>query len=366
MGKVYITWKAVENFVDLVDKTVREKYPNVTGVYGIPRGGLILAVMLSHKLSVPLLMSPTEGCLIVDDICDSGESLLHYVKNSSSPDKPKYITATIAYKDNRLGIKPDIYSRVKGEDWICFPWEISLKQLLKQYPQDEIWLDIPQYEDRYIISTHSRIKGKVSQKVLSYDDNNVCLYAYKGDMGTRYKKCDLLAGTFLGLDFTNPYHNKVLFRDGDATNLTLSNLYIEDLSDLDNEEWHLIDTWKGHALNPWYYISSLGRVKVIARDIVANVKGNKMLKRYPGHILTATPDTDGYLNVELPDIEGNYHTAYIHRLVATFFLPKDVNDTEVNHIDGVKTNNKVSNLEWCTHQENMQHAIDSGFMSWQK
>lgn len=138
MGKVYITWKAVENFVDLVDKTVREKYPNVTGVYGIPRGGLILAVMLSHKLSVPLLMSPTEDCLIVDDICDSGESLLHYVKNSSSPNKPKYITATMVYKDNRLGIKPDMYSRVKGEDWIIFSWESSLAEVITAFKGEEI------------------------------------------------------------------------------------------------------------------------------------------------------------------------------------------------------------------------------------
>ena len=97
MGKVYVSWQAVDNFVDIVDNFIRNKHPDCTGVYGIPRGGLVFAVMLSHKLSIPMLMSPVPGCLIVDDICDSGESLLHYVKNSSSPDKPEYITATMFY-----------------------------------------------------------------------------------------------------------------------------------------------------------------------------------------------------------------------------------------------------------------------------
>lgn len=138
MGKVYVSWDAVENFVDIVDNFIRNEHPSCTGVYGIPRGGLVFAVMISHKLSIPMLMSPTPGCLIVDDICDSGESLLHYVKNSSSPDKPKYITATMFYKDNRLGIKPDIYWRTKGEDWVIFPHESSLKTAQTVFPDEEI------------------------------------------------------------------------------------------------------------------------------------------------------------------------------------------------------------------------------------
>jgi len=49
----------------------------------------------------------------------------------------------------------------------------------------------------------------------------------------------------------------------------------------------------------------------------------------------------------------------IHRLVAEMFLLKDASREEVNHIDGNKLNNHVSNLEWCTHLENMQHAFSS-------
>ena len=119
MAKVFVTWQDVEKFVTEVSAMPYE----FTGVYGIPRGGLIFAVMLSHKLHIPLLMSPIEGCLIVDDICDSGESLVHYVKDTSGGKEHNYIIATMFYKPNTLGIEPDLYMAMKYDDWIVFPWE---------------------------------------------------------------------------------------------------------------------------------------------------------------------------------------------------------------------------------------------------
>ena len=122
--KEYVTWQDVETFINSVAEDVDT---HITGVYGLPRGGLVLAVMFSHKLGVPMLMSPAPGCLIVDDICDSGESLLHYVKNTSGLplELKSYRVATMYYKPNRLEIKPDIYSKLKGDKWIVFPWEME-------------------------------------------------------------------------------------------------------------------------------------------------------------------------------------------------------------------------------------------------
>ena len=56
----------------------------------------------------------------------------------------------------------------------------------------------------------------------------------------------------------------------------------------------------------------------------------------------------------------------IHRLVAEAFCSGYKENLQVNHIDGVKTNNHHTNLEWCTHAENMKHAYDTGLIKSRK
>ena len=91
--KVYVSWKDLEDFADnLIDEMNRLNF-KPTGVYGIPRGGLILATLLSYKLDIPLLLNASKGCLIVDDIADSGRTLLHYTENDTQFNK--YFIATI-------------------------------------------------------------------------------------------------------------------------------------------------------------------------------------------------------------------------------------------------------------------------------
>ena len=79
----------------------------------------------------------------------------------------------------------------------------------------------------------------------------------------------------------------------------------------------------------------------------------------PG-LLTLTKQPKGYLYamIEFPD--GKKKNCRVHRLVAEYFLPNPDNLPCINHIDGDKTNNIVSNLEWCTYQQNMQHAVRIG------
>ena len=63
----------------------------------------------------------------------------------------------------------------------------------------------------------------------------------------------------------------------------------------------------------------------------------------------------GYERVKLSSVDGGIHNTTIHRLVAETFLRKPKNKNIVNHIDGVKNNNNVSNLEWTDHRGNMKH-----------
>lgn len=61
--------------------------------------------------------------------------------------------------------------------------------------------------------------------------------------------------------------------------------------------------------------------------------------------------------------DGVYVKKFVHRLVAETFIPTDLSyKIEVNHIDGDRINNSVENLEWVSHKENMEHALDIGLI----
>lgn len=86
-----------------------------------------------------------------------------------------------------------------------------------------------------------------------------------------------------------------------------------------------------------YYVSSDGRV----------LGANGLLKPVRGK--------DGYLRCNIAQ-DGKFRLWLVHRLVAEAFIPNPDSKAEVNHIDGDKTNNNVSNLEWVTREENIRHA----------
>jgi len=81
---------------------------------------------------------------------------------------------------------------------------------------------------------------------------------------------------------------------------------------------------------------------------------------YLNSYLKPCKDKKGYLVVYLSVNHTIKNTKKIHRLVAEYFIPNPENLPQVNHIDGDKTNNKVSNLEWCSNKQNNEHAINTG------
>lgn len=69
--------------------------------------------------------------------------------------------------------------------------------------------------------------------------------------------------------------------------------------------------------------------------------------------------SDGYWSIGLRS-NGISKSLKVHRLVAFAYIPNPLNRNEINHIDGNKKNNHVSNLEWSTRSENVKHAFDTG------
>ncbi|MBO5704727.1 MAG: NUMOD4 motif-containing HNH endonuclease [Alphaproteobacteria bacterium] len=92
-----------------------------------------------------------------------------------------------------------------------------------------------------------------------------------------------------------------------------------------------------------------GVYKVAQDGRVMNVQTNKLIKPWINKF--------GYYSVTLRK-NGRRKTTFVHRLIAQGFIPNPKNKTEVNHIDGNKKNNDISNLEWATPSENRVHSVN--------
>lgn len=119
------------------------------------------------------------------------------------------------------------------------------------------------------------------------------------------------------------------------------------------EIWKWIDRYEN-----MYQVSNLGRVRSVDRDVYCEVSPNKLQHIY-GKVLKQGTNHKGYPIVYLSK-DGKQKTITVHRLVALTFIENPLNLPQVNHIDGDKTNNNVSNLEWCDNSYNQIHAHKTG------
>lgn len=106
-----------------------------------------------------------------------------------------------------------------------------------------------------------------------------------------------------------------------------------------------------------HMISNLGRVKSLPRKCRTKGGGQRSV---PGRIMKTSRASNGYPTVQLK-YRGKTHL--VHRLVAEAFIPRPDWATQVNHIDGDKSNNTASNLEWTTQSLNQLHAYERGLQA---
>ena len=113
MKKVFLNWDDIEGLVDILSKNIEtDKYK---GLFGVPRGGLIPAVMISHRTGLKLVDKISDKILVVDDILDTGETLKN-IKNDivCLHKKPQTITEPIVYSE-----------LIDNDFWIVYPWELD-------------------------------------------------------------------------------------------------------------------------------------------------------------------------------------------------------------------------------------------------
>lgn len=122
------------------------------------------------------------------------------------------------------------------------------------------------------------------------------------------------------------------------------------------EIWKDVENFEGY-----YQVSNTGRVRSLTRTIATS---GGHLTTYKGRELKLKTDKYGYSVAFISKrTEGIRKSVTVHRLVATAFLKMVDGKDSVNHIDGNKKNNNVSNLEWVTCKENTQHAIKNGLIN---
>ena len=114
-NKISVSWWDMSDLIKDLTEKIPLEVPLADSIYGVPRGGLIPAVMLSHALDLPLVDTIGRNTLVVDDMSDSGVTLSKM---------PGQFTAVLYHKPHTSCFTPNVWSKLhEGDEWLVFPWE---------------------------------------------------------------------------------------------------------------------------------------------------------------------------------------------------------------------------------------------------
>ena len=124
-NKIFLSWDDINQLVNTICEKIITEQPNIDSVFGLKRGGLIPAVMVSHKLGLPWSDVMLPNTLVIDDICDTGLTL----KNTVG-----VYTAVLHHKPHTSCYTPNIYAHEhNGDEWIIYPWEKKDSEPIQDY-----------------------------------------------------------------------------------------------------------------------------------------------------------------------------------------------------------------------------------------
>lgn len=121
------------------------------------------------------------------------------------------------------------------------------------------------------------------------------------------------------------------------------------MMDADAEIWKPFPDW------PEYEVSSVGRYRSLDRVVM---RGNGRCQTIKGRIMKPNKHRDGYLQAQLQCVGEKNKKVRLHQAVYRAFVGEIPDGFDINHKNGIKHDNRISNLETCTRAENIQHARD--------
>ena len=135
--KHYVSWNEIDELVNSLTQQIAQSGIQIENIFGLQRGGLIPAVMVSHKLGIPMTKGTiSPNTLIIDDICDSGVTFANFFethqKEYAFPFNLNF--ACLHYKPQTSKFKPTFYSSIwNSNDWLSYPWEREDSNTIQDY-----------------------------------------------------------------------------------------------------------------------------------------------------------------------------------------------------------------------------------------